>query len=60
MRRFFQELADFFRKGDMVLLLLCLITTAFGCVINARTTADMGSVRYVIVQLVATALGVGL
>ena len=58
MRKFFQELADFFRKADMVLLLLCLITTAFGCVIIASTTAHMGSTRYVIVQLAAAALGV--
>lgn len=58
MRRFFQELADFFRKGDMVLLLLCLITTAFGCVIISSTTAYTGTIRYVVVQLVAAALGV--
>ena len=58
MRKFFQELVDFFRKGDMVLLLLCLVTTAFGCVIVASATNETGSIRYVIVQLVAAALGV--
>ena len=58
MRRFFQELMDFFRKGDMILLLLCLVTTAFGCVIISSATAESGSIRYVIVQLVAAALGV--
>ena len=58
MRRFFQELGDFFRKGDTVLLLLCLVTTAFGCVIIASATNAVGSVRYVIMQLVAAMLGV--
>lgn len=57
MRKFFQELLDFFRKGDMVLMLLCLITTVFGCVVIASTTANMGSPRYVIVQIVAALLG---
>jgi len=57
MRRFFQELLDFFRKGDMVLLALCLMTTAYGCVVIASTTSTMGSVRYVLVQLLAASLG---
>ena len=62
MRRFFQELKDFPKKGDWVLLLLCLITSAFGCVIIASTTtaAKFGGdgPRYVIIQLLATVLGV--
>lgn len=58
MRRIFRELADFVRKGDMILLLLCLVTTTFGCVIIASTTAHMGSTRYVIVQAVAAMLGI--
>ena len=44
----------------MVLLLLCLVTTAFGCVIIASATNAVGSVRYVIMQLVAAMLGVAL
>jgi len=58
MRQYFQEFRDFFRKGDMVLLFLCLFTTAFGCLMIASATNDMGSGRYLIIQLVATALGV--
>ena len=38
MRKFFQELLDFFRKGDMVLLALCLFTTIFGVVILSSVT----------------------
>ena len=58
MRKFFQELVDFFRKGDMVLLALCLITSAFGCVIIASATNSEGFIRYLTVQLVAIVLGV--
>ena len=60
MRKFFQEFLDFFRKGDMILLGLCLLTTAFGAVVIASATAHMDSTRYVIIHLVATGLGVTL
>ena len=58
MRKFFQELLDFFRKGDMVLLALCLLTTIFGVVILSSVTNYSNTHRYVIVQLVATVLGI--
>ncbi len=60
MRDIFQELKSFFRKGDMVLLILCLATSAFGCLIIASTTnADKfgSSTRYIIIQIAATLLG---
>lgn len=60
MRKFLQELGDFFRKGDTVLLLLCLITTAFGCVVIASATNAVGSMRYVLMQLIAALMGVAL
>ncbi len=58
MRKYFQEFLDFFRKGDLVLLALCLLTTAFGVVILSSVTAYTNSYRYIIMQLVGTALGV--
>ena len=58
MRDFLQELKYFFRKGDMVLLTMCLATSAFGCLIIASTNNYRGFTRYVIVQLAAVALGV--
>ena len=58
MRKFFQELLGFFRKGDMILLVLCLMTTIFGVVIVSSVTAWMGSTRFVIMQLVAAAMGI--
>lgn len=47
-----------FRKGDMVLLLLCLILTVFGCLMIASTKNAVGFTRYVVVQCAAAALGV--
>ena len=61
MRQFFDELKDFFKKGDMVLLILCLITSGFGVVIIASATSaeKFGSnVRYIVVQLLAILIGV--
>ena len=62
MRRFIQELKDFPKKGDMVLLLLCLVVSAFGIVAIASTTASEkfgdGRIKYVIIQFLAVGLGV--
>ncbi|MBQ9168932.1 MAG: FtsW/RodA/SpoVE family cell cycle protein [Oscillospiraceae bacterium] len=58
MHRLVQTIRDFFQKGDMVLLLLCLVTNAFGCLVIASTTNTMGAVRYVIIQIAAAAIGV--
>ena len=33
MRRYLFEVKNFFRKGDLVLLFLCLLTSAFGCIV---------------------------
>lgn len=62
MRRFFQELKDFPKKCDWVLLMLCLITAAFGLVVLASATSAAkfeGNARYIIIQLAAIMLGVG-
>ena len=58
MRQYFHELKNFFRKGDMVLLLLCLITSAFGVIMISSATNHMGNVRYIIIQIAAAAIGV--
>ena len=58
MRKFFQEFLDFFRKGDMLLLALCLLTTIVGVVIVASATHHMDYTRFIIVQIVAAAMGV--
>ena len=58
MRKFFQEFLDFFRKGDMILLGLCLATTLYGLVILSSVTADARATRFVVIQLVAAVLGI--
>ena len=60
MRRFLQRFTDAFRKGDLLLLLLCVVTTAFGCLIVASTTnaSDSGALRFIIIQIVAALAGV--
>ena len=58
MRQTLQEIKNFFRKGDMVLLVLCLAVTVFGCVMIASTTNYKGNVRFVVVQASAALIGV--
>ena len=61
MRRFLEELKDFSKKGDMVLLILCLIVAGFGmvCIASATSADKFGSnIRYIVVQLLAIGLGV--
>ena len=61
MRRFLEELKDFPKKGDMVLMVLCLIVAGFGCVCIASATSaeKFGSnLRYIIIQIVSVGLGV--
>ena len=58
MRQFVDEFKKFFRKGDVILLLLCLSATAFGCVMISSTTNYMGSTRFILMQIVAALLGV--
>ena len=53
MRKFFRDFLDAFRKGDLVLMTLCMLTTAFGCVIIASATNYMDATRYILIQLVA-------
>ncbi len=63
MRRIWDLLKRFFRTGDMVLLMICLATSAFGCLVVASATNAAkfgGSMRYMAVQLVATFIGVGM
>lgn len=61
MHRYFEELKDFSKKGDWILLILCLVTSGFGGImIASATNADKfgGNLKYIIIQLVATILGV--
>ena len=58
MQDFIYEWKRFFRKGDMVLLIMCLAISAFGCLIIASTNDYRGFTRYVVIQVAAIGLGV--
>ena len=61
MRRFFEELKDFRKKGDMFLLMLCMIVSGFGlvCIASATSAAKFGTnIRYIAIQLLAVGLGI--
>ena len=61
MRRYFEELKDFIKKGDMILLILCLCVAGFGviCIASATYAEKFGSnFKYIAVQVVSIGLGV--
>ena len=58
MRQFLSEFKNFLRKGDLVLLGLCLAVTPFGVVMISSTTNYRGNLRYIIIQVAAAVLGV--
>ena len=48
------------KKGDLVLLLLCVVTNIFGCLIIASATnaTEAGPLRYLVIQIIASLAGV--
>ncbi len=60
MRRYLQRFSEALRKGDLVLLLLCVAATAFGCLMIASTTnaTSSGPLRYLAVQIGASIAGI--
>ncbi|MBO5867291.1 MAG: FtsW/RodA/SpoVE family cell cycle protein [Oscillospiraceae bacterium] len=60
MRRILTHFWEAFRKGDLILLLLCVLASAFGCLIIASTTAagTAGPTRYIIIQIAVSLVGV--
>ena len=58
MHQIVEVFREFIRKGDKMLLLLCLAATAFGCLVISSATNAMGSARFIIIQLLATGIGV--
>ena len=60
MRRYIDKLWEALRKGDLVLLLLCVVTTVFGLLVIASATSAnaAGPVRYLLVQMGAALIGV--
>ena len=57
----FSPIKEFFKKGDVVLLLLCLAASGFGLVLIFSATQYLGEtrwIRFVLVQFIAIVLGV--
>ena len=50
MKRFTNRLIDIFKKGDMILLGLCVAASLFGIVMIYAATQWQGSSRYIAVQ----------
>ena len=61
MRRIGKRIWSAIMGGDKILLLLCLVTSCLGCIAIASCTAAEkfgdGSIKYVIIQLLAIGLG---
>lgn len=58
MRKLWNGLKEFYRHGDLLLLLFCVIASLFGLLIIASTTRFSGSSRFLVVQGAALILGV--
>ena len=58
MNRVLSYVKNTVRRADLVLLFLCLLATAFGCLVISSATNAEGSLRYVVVQIAAALLGV--
>ena len=58
MRTLFSPLHEFLKKGDLVLLSLCLLTSGFGVALIFSATRYNQNNRPVVIQCVAILLGV--
>lgn len=58
MRKIKNGIKEFFRRGDLLLLTLCVVTSIFGIVVISSATRYSGSHRYVLIQSVALAIGI--
>lgn len=58
MSTLFSPLREFFRKGDLILLCLCLAASGYGLVLIFSATQYMGFERYIMVQSLAICIGV--
>ena len=51
MKRFRALMRDIFHKGDMILLILCVVTTIFGIVMISAVMGDESGTRNMIIQI---------
>ncbi|MCL1829198.1 MAG: FtsW/RodA/SpoVE family cell cycle protein [Oscillospiraceae bacterium] len=60
MKKIAAAVPDFFKRADMLLFLLCCTCSVFGIVVISSATASYETPRYLIVQIGAFAIGIGL
>ena len=58
MKKLSAKIVEITKKGDMLLLALCVVATLFGLVMVYAATADEGSARYLIIQSACLVVGV--
>ena len=58
MKRFRNLMWNIFHKGDMILLILCVVATVFGIVMISAVTGEEGSSRNIVIQIISLFLGV--
>lgn len=60
MKKYWPFALEFFRRADMVLFTLCMISSVMGLVVIASATASFHTIQFVAVQLFALIIGIGL
>lgn len=60
LRKIRPYIIDFFKRADMLLLSLCTVSSIFGIVLIYSATLTYETPRYVIVQILALLIGLGL
>lgn len=58
MKRFANRLLEIFKKGDMILLALCVIASIFGIVMIYAATYTEGNTRMIIIQTASLCAGI--
>ena len=58
LRRLIDGILDMFRQSDLLLLSLCVIASAFGMLMIGSATHYLNTWRYVLIQGIATVLGI--
>ena len=59
MGHYLNQIRESLKKGDMILLLMCIIVNTFGCLMISSATQVYGSgARYVIIQVSAALIGI--
>ena len=55
---YLRKFREAFLRGDLILLLICVVINVFGILMIASTTNHMGNTRFIIVQSIASLLGI--